>query len=255
MDCQKVEDQNIIERYLTERLSEPETEAFEQHYLECKKCFGELQMRHAVAIELSHRPIPVTPARSPWMPLSWQWGLASAAVALAVLSGALYMRSRVETPAPATQTPTVQQPNPAVLEQLASVDQIPPYLPGLIRGGSTNPALIKFQEGMSFYSSQKYSEAIAPLSEASRLDPQHVPTAFYLGISQLVSGNPDDAITQLAKITSQPEYAEEAHWFLAKAYLKKKDFRSARTELQAVQSLHGEHATAAQDLLNRIQNF
>src|SRR5215471_4924769 len=91
MDCQKVEEKNIIERYLTERLSEPEIEAFEQHYLECAKCFGELQMRHAAAIELNHRPMPVTAARRRWMPFSWQWGLASAVVALAVLSGALYM--------------------------------------------------------------------------------------------------------------------------------------------------------------------
>ena len=60
-------------------------------------------------------------------------------------------------------------------------------------------------------------------------------TAFYLGISQLVTGNPDEAIDQLSKVTSQESpYSEEGHWFLAKAFLKKRDFRSARTELERV---------------------
>src|SRR5205814_7835832 len=67
MDCRMVDEQEIIERYLAERLSEQETEAFEQHYLACSKCFGQLQMRHAAAIELASRPIQTAPARSSWM--------------------------------------------------------------------------------------------------------------------------------------------------------------------------------------------
>ena len=257
MDCKRVEEQDMIERYLTERLSEPETEAFEQHYLECGKCFGELQMRHAAAIELTHRPIQLTPARSSWMPLSWQWAMASAVIALAVLAGILYIRPREEARPPAQQIAAVQQPSAAVLEQLASVDQIPPYVPGLIRGGETNPALIKFQEGMTLYSAQKYADAIAPLSEAARLDPQQqLPIPFYLGIAYLVTGNPGGAIEQLSKITSKDNpYSEEGHWFLSKAYLKKRDFRSARAELQAVESLHGAHSAAAHDLFQQITNY
>ena len=74
--------------------------------------------------------------------------------------------------------------------------------------------------------------------------------SFYLGISYLVSGNPDGAVEQLSKVTAQENpYSEESHWFLSKAYIKKKDFRSARTELQAVVSLNGQHSSAAQDLL------
>jgi Tfp pilus assembly protein PilF len=95
-----------------------------------------------------------------------------------------------------------------------------------------------------------------PLSEAGHLAPERTIIAFYLGISYLVSGNSDGAIEQLQKVSSQDNsYSEEGHWFLAKAYLKKRDFSAARAQLQAVQSLHATHATAAQDLLNRIQNF
>src|SRR5262249_54782431 len=132
----------------------------------------------------------------------------------------------------------------------------PPYVPGVIRGGETDPATIKFQEGMKLYSTQKYVDAVMPLSEAEHLDPERPIIAFYLGISYLVSGNADSAIEQLQKVTSQNNsYSEDGHWFLAKAYLKKRDFSAARAQLQTVQSLQGAHAADAQDLLNRIQNF
>jgi tetratricopeptide (TPR) repeat protein len=254
MDCQQVENKNVIERYLADRLSEQEMEAFEQHYLECARCFDELQLRHATAIELARRPIPLTPARKSWV-FSWQWSLAFAAVVLAVLASVLYMRSGQQARSRATQIAAVQPPDASLLEQLAVVDEIPPYLPGVIRGGETNPALINFQEGMRLYSAQKYAEAVAPLTEASHLDPQHVPTAFYLGISHLVAGSVDSAIEQLSKAARQPEYSEEAHWFLAKAHLKKRDVGSARGELNAVVSLHGAYSSLAQDLLRQIQKF
>jgi predicted Zn-dependent protease len=175
-----------------------------------------------------------------------------------VLVGIFYFRSQQETtaPTPAPQIATVQQPSATLLDQLSAIDQIPPYIPGVIRGGETNPAMIKFQEGMALYSMEKYSDAILPLSEAVRLDPARPIFTYYLGISYLVSGTPDDAIAQLAKVAAQDNpYTEEAHWFLSKAYLKKRDFRSARTELQTVRSLQGTHASAAQDLLQQIANF
>jgi Tetratricopeptide repeat len=256
MDCQKVEDEDIIERYLSNRLSEPETEAFEKHYLECQRCFGEVELRHSAAIELKARPIHLRSPQSRWTFWSWQWALGSAAVAALVLVGVFYFRSQQETTAPTQQIAAVQQPSAALLEQFSAVDQVPPYVPGVIRGGESSPAMAKFQEGMALYSMEKYSDAIPPLSEAVRLDPARPIFTFYLGISYLVSGTPDEAIAQLAKVAAQDNpYTEEAHWFLSKAYLKKRDFRSARAELQTVRSLQGAHASAAQDLLQQITNF
>jgi tetratricopeptide (TPR) repeat protein len=255
MDCQKVEDQEIIERYLAERLSEPELEAFEQHYIECQRCFGELKLRHAAAIELARQPVPLRAAPRPRFS-SWQWGLASTVAAVAILIGILYLRPREETRVPVPQIAAIQQPDAALVDQLAVIGPVPPYIAGVIRGGETDPAQLKFQEGMDLYSRQKYSDAIGPLTEAARLDPARPMIAFYLGISYLASGNPDAAVEQLSKITAQESaYSEEGHWFLAKAYLRKRDFNAARKELQAVQSLHGAYAGAAQDLLNQIRNF
>jgi tetratricopeptide (TPR) repeat protein len=256
MDCHTVEDHNIIERYISERLSGPELEAFEQHYLGCNKCFAELKMRHAAAMELSSLPIQLQPSRSLWMALSWRWAFASGAVALALLVGILYLRPHEQARPELPQIAELQQPSAAVIGQLGSIDQIPPYIPGVIRGGETDPAMIKFQEGMNLYSMQKYADAVSPLMEAARLAPDRPIIPFYLGISYLVSGNTDGAIEQLQRVIAQDNpYSEEGHFFLAKAYLRKRNFSSARAQLQTVQSLHDAHATAAQDLLNRIQNF
>ena len=78
MNCPEVEEQEIIERYLASKLSDEEAEAFEEHYLGCKRCFNELRLRHAVAMELG-RQSAVAPVH--WS-FGWRWGLAAAAVLL-----------------------------------------------------------------------------------------------------------------------------------------------------------------------------
>jgi tetratricopeptide (TPR) repeat protein len=255
MVCRTVEEEDVIERYLAGRLSTNEAEAFEQHYLECQKCFADLQLQHATAIELTYRPVhSLHLHRKPWA-LSLQWAAATVAVLLLV-AGVLYLRPHEKTQVPAQQIAAAQRPSAAVLEQLAAVDQIPSYIPGLIRGGETNPALIKFQEGMTLYSAGKYADALAPLKQAEGLDSlQSLPIPFYLGIAYLVSGDPQEAIAQFSKVPRENAYSEEAHWYLSKAYLKSRNFSSARTELQTVESLHGAHSAAAHDILQQIKNY
>ena len=41
VDCQRVEQEEVIERYLAGKLPEGEAEAFEQHYVGCESCFEE----------------------------------------------------------------------------------------------------------------------------------------------------------------------------------------------------------------------
>src|SRR5262245_59755777 len=83
MDCQRIEDEDMIERYLTGRLPQPDSDAFEEHYLGCERCFEELQFRHAAAIELKQNLTPSSShaSRTSW-PARWAWGLAAAAVLL-----------------------------------------------------------------------------------------------------------------------------------------------------------------------------
>lgn len=255
MDCQRIEEENMVERYLVGQLPEAETEAFEQHYLGCPGCFQELQFRHAAAIELKRGPLETTPNRALlWRP-RWTWGLLAAAVLLLSLIP-LTLLNRRQNPE-LVQIPSAHQGSrEAVIAQLAVIDAAPAYAPSTIRGGKGGTATARFQEGMQRYLQQNYSAAAGLLEEAVRQDPDRQPALFYLGISHLMLGEPDKAIGVLSKLTRMETnpYQEESHWYLAKAFLKKRDLASAQMELEAVVPLNGPHLSEAKQALEMITN-
>jgi len=245
--CKKGADQEIMERYLTGRLSLEEAEAFEQHLLECQSCFSELQWRHAAASELRRQA--ARPAVSSGRTINYGWRFATAAAAVMILMAALvylFFLSRGLKP-----------DSEAVIDQLASLGQPPLYLPSTIRGAKSQPALELFAKGMREYANQKYHDAVPLLESAARLDPDHLPTAFYLGISYLILDQPDAGIPWLVKVVrADPNpYAEEGHWYLSKAYFKKRDLDLARRELEAVVGLNGSYADTAQKSLERLKTL
>jgi tetratricopeptide (TPR) repeat protein len=255
MDCQRVEEEEIIERYLTGKLPEAETDAFEQHYLGCHSCFQELQFRHATAIELKRQP-PVSsrPASVSWT-TRWTWGLAAAALLLLTLVSVatFYRRQNSQM---VQKTPAENETQQQIIARLAVVGAAPPYVPLTIRGGKARAATERFQEGMERYIQRDYEGAVGPLGEAIRLDANLQPALFYLGISYLMTDQPDEAVAQLSKLTSAQAnpYTEESHWYLAKAYLKKRDLGSAQKELEAVVTLNGPHLAEARQALEMIRS-
>jgi len=256
MNCQRVEEEEIIERYLTGKLPEAETEAFEQHYLGCQSCFQELQFRHSAAIELKRQPLVSSqPAALPWT-TRWPWGLAAAAVLLLALASVtfLYRRQNSEVN---QKPPAHNEAGQEIIARLAQVDTAPPYVPLTIRGGKTGAAVERFQEGMRKYVQHDYAGAVGPLEESVRLDAELQPALFYLGISHLILDQPDEAVAQLSRlIRMEPNpYTEESHWYLAKAYLKKRDLGSAQKELEAVVTLNGPHLAGARQALELISKI
>jgi len=243
--CKKVDDEEIIERYLTGRLSLEEAEAFEQHLLECQRCFSELQWRHAAAIELESQTVRPAVSSRPLRRYGWRFATAAAAgmLLLAALFSYVFLFRGVKPD------------SEAVIDQLASLGQPPLYLPSTIRGAKSQPALELFAKGMREYANQKYQDAVPLLESAARLDPDHLPTAFYLGISYLILDQPDAGIPWLVKVVrADPNpYAEEGHWFLSKAYFKKGNLDEARRELEAVVKLEGSYAPPAQNALERMK--
>lgn len=268
MNCHDIETHEIIDKYLGDRLSDQETEEFEQHYFGCAHCFAELQWRHAAALELNvnKNNLKTLPERVPrvWSP--WHVPLAAAA---SILLAAL-MLFRFYDPQILVPPPVVQNESPeagglagasdqnAKLQQLAMVEEAPPYVPSSSRGGEGNLALEKFKEGMEKYVQGRYADAIPSLEQSARLDPSHLPTTFYLGICYLMTDKVDHAISRLSRLTrpdSNP-YSDESHWFLAKAFLKKQDLVSARKQLNSVVASDGPHSEEAQQavrVLNEIE--
>ena len=164
------------------------------------------------------------------------------------------------TAAPATSpTELAERPGTvyrrsAVLARLARVEP-PEYSPSVLRGAA-DEATASFQEGMRAYVAGDYRGAIAQLRKASSLDPERPDFAFYLGASELLSGDAAGAIREFLRTTAMGEtpFLEEAHFYLAKAYLKQGDAGRAHAELEKVKSLQGDWRREAETILTQLEN-
>lgn len=153
------------------------------------------------------------------------------------------------TPVPSSREPV--RPSRG-LEALALVVP-PPYVPLQTRGSATTLAQ-SFAAAMTRYSAKDYAgaaEQLQPLAESSP-DAAHV--QFFLGISQLMSGKPAAAIESLdrAAATGTAPFADEAHFYLAKAAMQTRDVTRAQRELRIAVEREagpiGEAATLLRDL-------
>ena len=264
MTCDEVQRDEIVEQYLHDRLSDESRERFEQHYFDCARCFGLLQTYRDLQAELAPMRdefLPAVPRRH-WV-LQWAWVPALAVVFLAV-GLTLWERpfgqrsDTTEVTEPSGSIgparPPVQVSPPAVsLADLARVEA-PRYTPGRLRGAG-DEATARFQDAMTHYERGDYATAIAGLRRAAALDAEapHIP--FFLGISQLMSGQLDAAIASLRQTLALGDspYIEEARFFLAKAYLRKEDVGAARTELQRTVQLQGAREKEARDLQLQLE--
>ena len=72
----------------------------------------------------------------------------------------------------------------------------------------------------------------------------------------MLTGQTDSAIESLRRVISlgDPSYAEPAHFYLAKAYLREEDVPAAIDELQATVRLRDSHQAEAGDILRRLGN-
>jgi len=261
MNCKEVEEGEILEAYLLDRLSEAERDAFEQHYFACEACFAQLQTGLTMQEELRSLPSARTQTGGAFFRQTWVW--APALAATVVLAVGLWRYSARQHPAPQVSSAPVTSPHvsgqstppspPAPsLEELARV-QPPPYNAAILRGAE-DEAQTKFHTAMQFYSKGNYARAIPGLRAAVKASPQTARSSFYLGASYLLTGQSDPAIASLRRTIAlnDPVYSELAHYYLAKAYLGKKDVPAAERELQSVVRLHGSREAEAQEILRQF---
>jgi tetratricopeptide (TPR) repeat protein len=269
MTCEDVSGSEIVEKYLLGQLSDDVRESFEEHYFECARCFGLLQTYRDVQAELGRTRndlLPVTPARR-WV---WQWAwVPAAAVVVIAASVALWQRplpanlSRAPevvqpAPGPTPAEPESPSPPPAPppkpsLDELARFEP-PRYVQGSLRGVA-DAATVKFKEAMEHYQQGRYSAAAVVLGEASSLDPEAPHILFFLGISQLLAGQTDQAIDALGKtiMLGDSPYLEEVHLYRAKAYVRRGNLDRAIAELEGAIQLRGEREAEARDFLRQLR--
>jgi tetratricopeptide (TPR) repeat protein len=262
MNCEQVMKEEIIEKYLLGRLGEADEEAFEQHYFECPRCFEELETYRALQAEL-RRAGPATRAEYFERRPSWRWlwaaGLAAALVTVGIAFWLRRSAPQSVPPAPAAMTlPRAMPPTPSrspgpFLTELARFEP-PPYTPLTLRG-VTDEATERFHEAMAHYLKKDYTAAIRGLRAAARLDPKAANTQFFLATSYLLTDKTDAAIQGFQRTIAlgNSPYFEEAHFYLAKAYLGKGDVGAAQDRLKKTVQLRGDLAEQAQGLLNQLQ--
>ena len=259
MDCRQVQQQEIIERYLLGQLDESEQDAFEQHYFECPHCLKGLDTYRALREELAHHaaeiraePLPVRTART------WVWAPALAGVAAAiVLAVWLWPRPAPTGPtaagpiSPITQATSTVSPSAELLE-LAKVE--PPAYTRVILRGATDQATRRFHEAMTHYENGNCAAVLPGLHQAARLDPALPEANFYLGACCLLTGHDQEAAESLKKTIAMGDtpYLEDAHFYLAKAYLRTHDLAAAQRELETVAHLKGDRENEARQLLQQL---
>lgn len=271
MDCARVAREEVLEGYLLGRLNKEDRDAFEEHYFECARCFDELRTLRAVQAALPRTQTePDAKSRRPF-----GWGavaaFASAAIVIITIGLAVALREQAPSvPMENTQLPTPSQPpsqptasqsgatnRPATLtiEQLARVEP-PPYTPLPLRG-PLDEATQRFRRGMERYRKADYRSAIDELRTAQKLDPDAAHISFFLGVSQLMTGQDGAAIDTLRQAIALGDsaYLEEAHFYLAKAYLRRKDLDAAEAQLNHVIQLRGSEGEEARRLLAEIERL
>ena len=267
MDCARVAREEILETYLAGRLAEQDREAFEEHYFGCPRCFDEIRTLQTIRDVLptvtdkveSDTARPVIP----WLP-----ALGLAAVAAFAVGSALFIRQQPASAPPVSttaaspkDTPVPERPIPQQPAQIASepsVEQLarvePPRYEPLKLRGAPDEAAQRFQRGMERYGKADYAGAVENLRVAADLDPDGIHILFFLGISHLMLGQDDEAIGRLRGTIARGDsaYLEEAHWYLAKALLRRKDLDGAESHLKTVIQLRGSKRDEARQLLTQI---
>jgi tetratricopeptide (TPR) repeat protein len=256
MECPGFQREELIDRYLTGSLTPEEQESFEEHYFACDPCFAALQAQRALQAELSAsapqiRNMPVSsPAR-----FRWKIALAAAAVLILGVLGIRWGLTLNSSPAtPPTQTAKSAPAGPS-LSELARFDP-PNYRQAVLRGNQ-DKAMREFRLAMKRYQQSDYAGAIGPLGAAVKLNPKDPGPLFFLGVSHLLANQTDDgsAVLQQCIALGDTPYLEEAHYYLAKAFLRKGDAAAARRELEEVVRLRGDHEDEAQRLHQQLAAF
>lgn len=239
--CEQAAASDLAARYVSGRLEPDERERFEEHYFECAHCFDDVQLQLSLHAALQ-TAAPMKPARGhkTWV----AWGAIAATVVVMASIG--FWRLRLPSRPVPQPAAAATQPDPVDL--LARVDP-PLYQPPALRGAAPDPHL---HQGMEQYRLANYAGAIDELSQA---DPRSPDVQLFLGISYLMRNDAEAAISHLRATLQLGDSLdiEPAHFYLAKAFLKRRDTASAVKELEAAAAMHGDYEKQSRDLLAHIR--
>ncbi len=250
MDCDRIEREDLAERYLAGKLTRDKQEEFESHCFACPKCLEKLQVNRLIQEELGKldtSDMSVAPEKSRFSIRRLAWISAAALILAAVAVGILWQwRLLGGRSAGPGKTP----PSLIALSEF----EPPLYISRSLRGAA-DEASEQFRAGMMRYQEGDYAGAVPALQSAAELNPRGANIRFFLGICFLLSGQTDEGIAELKKTISLGDsaYLQEAHFYLAKGLLRRGDVKAARRELKAAVESGGTLGEEAARLLTQLQ--
>jgi anti-sigma factor RsiW len=253
MTCEQVREQSVVEAYLMGRLPEQERDAFELHYLECDRCFADVEAMRAVQGALRSMPVsratPIAPAK-PMFPVWRRSGWILSAAAVLVLSAIVV--ERFNQPFAPPRVAVVPQPAVNLYAELARFDP-PPFSAVKLRGPA-QPSESAFQQAMENYTRRDWPACESALIAVSAQYPQTIKARYYQGVCALLANHPavgEAALRDTIAAGATP-YLEEAHFYLAKALLSRADAEGARAELRKTIAMGGDLEQPAIALAARL---
>ena len=259
------------ERYVVGDMPELERTSFEEHFFGCSLCFRTVRALEDARQVLAEQRADVgvaPPSPGTGLPLKWL----AAAATLVIIAGLSMMVWRASAPSEVEQAATFRgdtqaalppavPPAPAVQPQVPTPSAAP--APGPVSAppsaesrlalwaAVTPPQYIAlttrsgqdqdddkdtrtFNEAMIHYSAGRHRQAAEGLQPLADRMPAGAHVLFFLGISELMTGNvarARGALQRTAESGVSP-YADEAHFYLAKAALRAGDLTTAARELQ-----------------------
>jgi tetratricopeptide (TPR) repeat protein len=250
MDCDRIEREDLAERYLAGKLTKDEQGEFETHCFACPKCLEKLQVNRLLQEELGKldaSDLSVAPKEKRAAFRRWAWISAAAVILAAVAIGILWQLGIFGGPSAGPGK---------ILPSLATLSEFEPplYIPRSLRG-VVDEATERFRAGMTRYQEGDFAGAIPALQSAAELNPQGANIRFFLGICFLLSGQTDKGIAELKKTVAigDSAYLGEAHFYLAKGLLRQGDVKAARQELKASVESGSPLGEEAARLLTQLQ--
>jgi TolA-binding protein len=266
---------DAAERYVTGSMSDAERAAFEEHFFTCDACFRTVQALQDARAVLDAPPAAVNapPTQPSRRGLPTTWLALAAMLVLSVLvwrmprqpggttempgSGATPAAVQPAEPAP-TPAPALAPTQPSIDDQLTRLAIVtpPPYVALTTRSDATEDERA-FEQAMTHYAAGRYAEAARVLGAVAARTPSLAHVQFFLGISELMEGRAEPARTALQRVvrSGAAPYADEAHFYLAKAALRLKQVEAARRELRVALDREAGPPGEAATLLGELKSI
>ncbi len=122
------------------------------------------------------------------------------------------------------------------------------------RAGTPDTGRVLFQKGMTAYVEGRYDDAIGFLQSAAQREKKTDDINFYLGVSQILAGHPQEAAIPLGKVIAlgKSAYLQSAHYYLGKACVQQVKLNQAESEFREAAVLPGRVTADSKALLARI---